>query len=111
MFGYNDLDHDDFEKTEEIGLIKTVIDDSTYLINAGGFYCVVDSKDILRFIPIEDVSQEELEVEEPVYYLAPNVYSCQEAPSGKTVPKKCKNAAREAMNQLFPQDEIKRVYH
>jgi len=109
MFGYNDLDPDDFEKTEEIGLIKTVIDDSTYLINAGGFYCVVDSKDILRFIPIEDVPQEELEVEGPVYYLAPNVYSCQEAPSGKTVPKKCENAAREAMNQLFPEDEIKSV--
>jgi len=109
MFGYNDLDPDDFEKTEEIGLIKTVIDDSTYLISTGGFYCVVDSKDILRFIPIEDVPQEELEVEEPVYYLAPNVYSCQEAPSGKTVPKKCENAAREAMNQLFPEDEIKSI--
>ena len=109
MFGYNDLGPDDFEKAEEIGVIKTVIDDCTYLVNTGGFICVVDTKDILRVVPIEDIPQEELEDEEPDYYQAPNVYFCKEAPSGKTVPKKCENAVREAMNQLFPEDEIKSV--
>ena len=58
MFGYNDLGPDDFEKAEEIGVIKTVIDDCTYLVNTGGFICVVDTKDILRVVPIEDVPQE-----------------------------------------------------
>lgn len=109
MFGYNDLGPDDFEKAEEIGVIKTVIDDCTYLVNTGGFICVVDTKDILRVVPIEDVSQEELEFEEPIYYQAPNVYSCQETSSGNTIQEKCKNAAREAMNQLFPEDEIKSI--
>ena len=109
MFGYNNLGPDDFEKAEEIGVIKTVIDDCTYLINTGGFYCVVDKKDILRVVPIEDVSQEELEFEEPIYYQAPNVYSCQETSSGNTIQDKCENAAREAMNQLFPEDEIKSI--
>ena len=37
MFGYNDLGPDDFEKAEEIGVIKTVIDDCTYLVNTGGY--------------------------------------------------------------------------
>jgi hypothetical protein len=109
MFGYNDLGPDNFEKMEEVGRIKTVIDESTFLINTGGFYCVVDTKDVLRVVQIEDVSQEELELEEPIYYQAPNVHSCQETPSGNTVQEKCENAAREAMNQLFPEDEIKSV--
>ena len=109
MFGYNDLGPDDFEKAEEIGVIKTVIDDCTYLVNTGGFICVVDTKDILRVVPIEDVPQEELEVEEPDYYQAPNVYFCQGVPSGNTSSEKCENAAREAMKQLFPEDDIKSV--
>lgn len=54
MFGYNDLGPDNFEKMEEVGRIKTLIDESTFLINTGGFYCVVDTKDILRVVPIED---------------------------------------------------------
>lgn len=109
MFGYNDLEPDDFEKTEEIGVIKSVIDDSTYLIITGGFYCVVDTKDILRVVPIEEVAQEELEQEEPIYYQALNVYTCQETPSGNTIQEKCENAAKEAMNQLFQEDEIMNV--
>lgn len=32
MFGYNDLTEDDFEKTEYIGFILSVIDDKTYLV-------------------------------------------------------------------------------
>ena len=109
MFGYNDLGPDDFEKAEEIGVVKTVIDDCTYLVNTGGFICVVDTKDILRVVPIEDVPQEELELEESIYYQAPNVYSCQEISSGNTIQEKCENAARETMNQLFPEDEIKSI--
>lgn len=32
MFGYNDLTEADFEKTEHIGFILSVIDDKTYLV-------------------------------------------------------------------------------
>ena len=32
MFGYNDLTETDFEKTEHIGFILSVIDDKTYLV-------------------------------------------------------------------------------
>ena len=32
MFGYNDLTEDDFEKTEYVGFILSVIDDKTYLV-------------------------------------------------------------------------------
>ena len=37
------------------------------------------------------------------------MYFCQGVPSGITSSEKCENAAREAMKQLFPEDDIKSV--
>jgi hypothetical protein len=52
MFGYNDLTEDDFEKTEYVGFILSVIDDKTYLVMTvwplEGFRCIVNDADILH---------------------------------------------------------------
>ena len=57
MFGYNDLTEDDFEKTEHIGLIKSVISNGEAFLlftvrPIEGFRCTVGKEDILRTVDI-----------------------------------------------------------
>ena len=78
MFGYNDLQESDFEKTEYTAFIKSVIDESTYLVFTvspkKGFRCIVDIADIIRLVFKSELTQKELEVKELDDFIAPNVY-------------------------------------
>ena len=110
MFGYNDLTEADFEKTEHIGFILSVIDDKTYLVMTvrplEGFRCIVDNADILHSVNGNELTQKELECEEMIEFTAPNVYHSQTEVQGETLEEKCVNRAKEAMGNLFPKDEI-----
>lgn len=110
MFGYNDLTVDDFEKTEHIGFIKTVIDEETYLVVIVrpilGFRCIVNKRDILRSVSVDELSDEEKNHREDKEFLAPNVFLRNSAPEGKTLDEKCVNCAKEAVANLFPEEEI-----
>ena len=110
MFGYNDLTVDDFEKTEHIGFIKTVIDEETYLVVIVrpilGFRCIVNKGDILRSVSVDELSDEEKNHREDKEFLAPNVFLRNSEPEGKTLDEKCVNCAKEAVANLFPEEEI-----
>ena len=110
MFGYNDLTADDFEKTEHIGFIKSVIDEETYLVVIVrpilGFRCVVNEGDILRSFDVDELTDEERGYQEVPEFMAPNVYLRHSAPDGETLDEKCVNCAIEAMAHLFPEEDI-----
>ena len=110
MFGYNNLTDADFEKTEHIGFILSVIDDKTYLVMTvrplEGFRCIVDNADILHSVNGNELTQKELECEEMIEFTAPNVYHPQTDVQGETLEEKCINRVKEAMQNLFPKDEI-----
>lgn len=110
MFGYNDLTADDFEKTEHIGFIKSVIDEENYLVVIVrpilGFRCVVNEGDILRSFDVDELTDEERGYQEVPEFMAPNVYLRHSAPDGETLDEKCVNCAIEAMAHLFPEEDI-----
>ena len=110
MFGYNDLTADDFEKTEHIGFIKSVIDEENYLVVIVrpilGFRCVVNEGDILRSVDVGELSDEERDHQEVPEFMAPNVYLRYTEPKGETLDEKCVNCAIEAMAHLFPEEDI-----
>jgi len=110
MLGLNELDEADFDKSENVGFIQTVIDDRTYLVMTvrpmEGFRCIIDESDILHVVDKTDLTDEEREVKENEAFQAPNVYHNQTPPRGKTLEKKCLNLAKEAMKSLCPNDEI-----
>ena len=110
MFGYNDLTPEDFEKTEHIGFIKTVIDEKTYLVVIVrpilGFRCIINEEDILRSVNVDELSDEERSHREVEDFLAPNVYLRNSMPEGESLDEKCVNCAMEAMSHLFPEEEI-----
>ena len=110
MFGYNDLTEADFEKTEYIGFILSVIDDMTYLVMTvrplEGFRCIVDNADILHSVNENELTKKELACEEIIEFIASNVYHPQTAVQGEALEEKCINCVKEAMGNLFPKDEI-----
>ena len=110
MFGYNDLTEADFEKTEHIGFILSVIDDKTYLVMTvrpmEGFRCIVDNADILHSVNENELTKKELAYEEMIEFTAPNVYHSHTGVQGDTLEEKCINCAKEAMENLFPNEEI-----
>lgn len=110
MFGYNDLTADDFEKSEHIGFIKSVIDEENYLVVIVrpilGFRCVVNEGDILRSFDVDELTDEERGYQEVPEFMAPNVYLRHSAPDGETLDEKCVNCAIEAMAHLFPEEDI-----
>ena len=110
MFGYNNLTDADFEKTEHIGFILSVIDDKTYLVMTvrplEGFRCIVDSTDILHSVNENELTQKEQACEEMIEFTAPNVYHLHTGVQGDTLEEKCVNCAKEAMGNLFPNEEI-----
>ena len=110
MFGYNDLTETDFEKTEHIGFILSVIDDKTYLVMTvrpmEGFRCIVDNADILHSVNENELTKKELAYEEMIEFTAPNVYHSHTGVQGDTLEEKCINCAKEAMENLFPNEEI-----
>ena len=112
MFGYNDLTEADFEKTEHIGFILSVIDDKTYLVMTvrpmEGFRCIVDNADILHSVNENELTKKELAYEEMIEFTAPNVYHSHTGVQGDTLEEKCINCAKEAMRNLFPNEEIAR---
>ena len=110
MFGYNDLTEADFEKTEHIGFILSVIDDKTYLVMTvrpmEGFRCIVDNADILHSVNENELTKKELAYEEMIEFTAPNVYHSHTGVQGDTLEEKCINCAKEAMENFFPNEEI-----
>ena len=110
MFGYNDLTEADFEKTEHIGFILSVIDDKTYLVMTvrplEGFRCIVNNADILHSVNENELTKKELACEEMIEFTAPNVYHSQTGVQGDTLENKCINCAKVAMGNLFPNEEI-----
>ena len=112
MFGYNDLTEADFEKTEHIGFILSVIDDKTYLVMTvrpmEGFRCIVNNADILHSVNENELTKKELAYEEMIEFTAPNVYHSHTGVQGDTLEEKCINCAKEAMENLFPNEEIAR---
>ena len=110
MFGYNNLTDADFEKTEHIGFILSIIDDKTYLVMTvrplEGFRCIVDNADILHLVNENELTQKEQACEEMIEFTAPNVYHLHTRVQGDTLEEKCINCAKEAMENLFPNEEI-----
>ena len=110
MFGYNDLTEADFEKTEYVGFILSVIDDKTYLAMTvrplEGFRCIVNDADILHLVNEAELTQNELSYEEKKEFTAPNIYHPQTVVQGESVEEICISCVREAIGNLFPKDEI-----
>lgn len=106
MFGHNDLTEDDFEKEEYIGFVLSVIDESHYLAMTvrplESFRCVIEAYDILRPVDISELTEQERNIKEENFCLAPNVYHSQSEPQGETIAERCENRAREAMKAMFP---------
>ena len=64
MFGYNDLTEDDFEKTEHIGFIKSVIGNGEAFLlftvrPVEGFRCTAKKENILRAVDISELTEQE----------------------------------------------------
>ena len=110
MFGYNDLEESDFEKSEHTAFIKSVIDERTYLVMtvhpSKGFRCIVDMADIMGLVLKSELTQKELDVKELDDFIAPNVYCPAIVPTKNSIESKCNSLAKEAMNILFPGEEI-----
>lgn len=110
MFGYNDLEESDFEKSEYTAFIKSVIDERTYLVMTvrpnKGFRCIVDIADINGPVPKCELTQKELDVKELDDFIAPNIYCPAVEPTKNTIESKCKSLAKEAMTILFPEEEV-----
>ena len=102
MFGYNDLEESDFEKSEYTAFIKSVIDERTYLVMTvrpnKGFRCIVDIADINGPVPKCELTQKELDVKELDDFIAPNIYCPAVEPTKNTIESKCKSLAKEAMS-------------
>lgn len=113
MFGYNDLTEEDFEKTEHLGFIMSVIDDKTYVVVTVRplecFHCIVDDTDILHLVDESELTPKERKVKALVGFTHPNVYYPQKEVQGDTPKEKCERLAKEAMTHLFPEDEIASV--
>jgi len=114
MFGHNDLTEDEFEKTEHIGFVKTVIDEKNYLVVIVrpilGFRCVINEDDIIRSVDASELTDEERSHREVPEFMIPNVYLRHSAPEGDTIDEKCVNCAKEAMANLFPEEDIAWAY-
>lgn len=110
MFGYNNLGSDDFEKKLYIGLVKSVIDNETYLATTirpiEGFNCIVSKVDIIRIVDRDELTAKELSYTIPEHYAAPNTYISNNEVEGSTIEEKCMNLAKEAMTHLYPDDEV-----
>ena len=110
MFGHNDLKESDFRKTEYVAFIKSVIDNSTYLVMTvrpySGFRCVIDKSDVIGLFLKSELTQEELKVKENEEFTAPNIYYPKITPVVETLEERCKYLAKEAVTALFPEEEI-----
>ena len=110
MFGYNDLTEEDFEKTEYVGFILSVIDDKTYLVMTvrplEGVRCIVNDADILHLVNENELTQKELECDEMKEFAAPNVCHLHTGAHGETLEDMCINRVKDAMGILFPKEEV-----
>lgn len=110
MFGYNNLEPDDFEKKKHIGFIRSVIDNETYLTTTirpiEGFNCIVSKDDVLRIVDKNELTAEELSHTMPDHAAVPNTYIKNKEVEGTTIEEKCINLGKEAMAHLFPDDEV-----
>ena len=93
MFGYNDLTADDFEKTEHIGFIKSVIGDGEAFLlftvrPVEGFRCTAGKEDILRAVDISELTEQERNRREREMFTPPTVYLNTEALEG-SLEEKC----------------------
>ncbi len=114
MFGSNDLPEDEFEKTEHVGFVKSVIDEHTYLVMTvrpvEGFRCVIEDNDILRIVDYDELSEEEKSVREMPEFTVSHVYHHVGEVVGESIQDKCIIVTREAMSNLFPDDEIGMIF-
>ena len=111
MFGHG-LSTDDFEPSEYVAKIRSVIDDDNYLIfivHPTTYRCVVSSSEIIRKMSDEELTAEMREVEDYIEFLAPNVYENCAVLNGTNTEEKCVELSRLAMNSLFPEYQISSI--
>ena len=113
MFGYNDLTIDDFEKTEHIGFIKSVIGNGEAFLlftvrPVEGFRCTARKEDILRAVDINELTEQEKNYRECKVFTPPTVYINAEVLEG-SLKEKCEYLVRKAMAANFPEVTIESV--
>lgn len=119
MFGHCEFAPDDIEKEEYVGRVKSVINDGeSYLMDTisplKGFICICNAEDVVREVELSELSEEEIahynsRVEG---YEAPNVYMNDASSirlSSRRKRTMCKEVAKKAMRDLFPDAKIAEV--
>ena len=114
MFGYNNLTEDDFEKTEHIGFIKSVISNGeTFLLFTvrpiEGFRCTVGKEDILRTVDINELTEQERNRREREMFTPPTVYLNTEVLEG-SLEEKCDYLVRKAMAANYPEVLLSHIH-
>lgn len=113
MFGYNDLTEDDFEKTEHIGFIKSVIGNGEAFLlftirPIEGFRCTAKKEDILRAVDISELTEQERNRREREVFAPPTVYINTEVLEG-SIEEKCKYLVRKAMAANYPEVSVESI--
>ena len=113
MFGYNDLTEDDFEKTEHIGFIKSVIGNGEAFLlftvrPVKGFRCTAGKEDILRAVDINELTEQERNYREIKVFTPPTVYINTEVLEG-SLEEKCEYLVRKAMAANHPDVSIESI--
>lgn len=113
MFGYNNLTEDDFEKTEHIGFIKSVISNGEAFLlftvrPIEGFRCIARKEDILRAVDINELTEQEKNYRECKVFTPPTVYINTEMLEG-SLEEKCEYLVRKAMAANYPEVSIESI--
>lgn len=109
MFG-DGLDTD-VEEQEYIARIKNVIDADNYFvyIPSAGYRCIINSSEILRKVPEEELTDEDKDDEKDSFFSSVPRYvyinKDKDVP-GENIKEKCEHLARKAFSELFPGDIV-----
>lgn len=116
MFGHCEFTPDDIEREEYVGRVKSVINGGeSYLMDTisplKGFICICNAEDVVREVELSELSEEEIaqcnrRVEG---YEAPNVYMNDVSSIKLSSRRKralCKEVAKRAMSELFPDAKV-----
>lgn len=119
MFGHCEFTPDDIKREKYVGRVKSVINDGeSYLMDTispmKGFICICNAEDVVREVELSELSTEEIAhySKREEGYEAPNLFMNDVSsikPSSRRKTAMCKEVARKAVSELFPDAKIAEV--